>query len=130
MDEQKASVSYGILNEINGFDLIHYCCTEQGSSGSPILKLSNNKVIGIHKESSKFNYNKGTFLKEPINEYINNINIINKNNINKIDKNNIKKNNEIRIKLKIEKKDINEEIYFLCSSPFNSNIDEYHIFKH
>ena len=121
LDEQKAAVSYGILNKINGFDLIHYCCTEQGSSGSPILKLSNNKVIGIHKEANKFDYNKGTFLKEPINEYINNINIINKNNR--------KKNNEIRLKLKIEKKDIKNRIYFLCHFPFNRNIDEYHIFN-
>ena len=72
LDEQKTAVSYGILNKIFNYDLIHYCCTERGSSGSLILKLSNNKVIGIHKEGSKFDYNKGVFLKEPIIEYINN----------------------------------------------------------
>ena len=56
--------SYGILNKINKYDIIHICSTDNGSSGSPILNLKNNKVIGIHKEgSTKFNYNKGTLLK-------------------------------------------------------------------
>ena len=41
------------------------------STGSPILNLENNKVIGIHKESStQFNVNKGTLLKFPINDCI------------------------------------------------------------
>lgn len=70
-NEQKLAVSYGILNDINEYNIIHYCCTEKGSSGSPIIKISNNKIIGIHKESSKnFNFNKGSFLKFPINEFI------------------------------------------------------------
>ena len=75
-----------------------------GSSGSPILNISNNKVIGIHKEDTKFEFNKRTYLKYPINEYLNNINIINKNK---------EKKNEINITLKIEKYDINYTIYFL-----------------
>ena len=75
-DEQKAAVSYGILNRIQDeYNIIHYCSTDHGSSGSPILKLSNQKIIGIHKEGvSKNNYNRGTFLKYPINEYLNKIN--------------------------------------------------------
>jgi len=77
-DKQKAHVSYGILKEIKDeYEINHLCSTNSGSSGSPILNISNNKVIGIHKES-KFNYNIGTFLKYPINEYLNNINIIQK----------------------------------------------------
>ena len=61
-------------------------------TGSPILQLSNQKIIGIHKEGvSKYNYNRGTLLKYPINEYLNKKN-------EKIKK----KNNEI--KLLIEKK--------------------------
>ena len=32
-------VSYGILNKINKYDIIHICSTDNGSSGSPILKL-------------------------------------------------------------------------------------------
>ena len=52
------------------YNLVHKCCTEQGSSGSPILNL-NNKVIGIHKEGVlKFKYNNGTFLNYPIKEFI------------------------------------------------------------
>ena len=72
------SVSFGIIKEIkNYYDIIHLCSTDSGSSGSPILNIATNKVIGIHKEASNiFNFNKGTFLKIPINEYIEkNINI-------------------------------------------------------
>jgi surface protein len=127
LDEQKAAVSYGILKYKDNFDLIHYCCTEKGSSGSPILKLSNNKVIGIHKEGSKFDYNKGTFLKEPIIEYINNYKNSNKFDYELNNKNDRNKNNEIRIKLKIDKKDINKRIYLLCNCPIDSNISEYNI---
>jgi len=118
-EENKARVSYQFLNKIIDFELIYYGLTEQVSSGSPILKLSNKKVIGMHIESNKFCYNKlnkGIFLKKPINEYINNINIID-----------IK--NEIRLKLKIGQKDINERIYFLSCVLFEDNIDEYHIFN-
>ena len=45
---------------------------DQGSAGSPIISISNNKIIGIHKESSnKYQQNYGIFLKEPINDFIN-----------------------------------------------------------
>ena len=34
---QKAAVSYGIIkNIVDEYNVIHYCCTEKGSSGSPI----------------------------------------------------------------------------------------------
>ena len=97
-NEQKGAVSYGILNRIQDeYNIIHYCSTDHGSSGSPIIKLSNKKIIGIHKEGvSKYNYNRGTLLKYPINEYLNKIN-----------------KNEIKLKIKIEKEDINKDIYFL-----------------
>ena len=66
-DEQKGavSVSYGKLNGINDeYNLIYNCSTDHGSSGSPILQLSNQKIIGINKEGvSKYNYNRGTLLK-------------------------------------------------------------------
>ena len=75
-NEQKASVSYGKLKEIEQQNnIIHLCSTQPGSSGSPILNLKNNKIIGMHKESS-INFNKGIFLKNPIKEYLDNINII------------------------------------------------------
>ena len=79
-NEQKACVSYGQLKEIQDeYNIIHLCSTKVGSSGSPILNIKNNKVIGIHKgNSEKYKYKKGTFLKKPINEYLNNLNIIKK----------------------------------------------------
>ena len=67
-------VSYGLLTGINKFDIKHTCNTDNGSSGSPILNLNTFKVIGIHKEGSNiFNFNKGTLLKFPLNNFINNI---------------------------------------------------------
>ena len=64
----KAEVSYGKLIEINSYDIKHICNTMYGSSGSPILNLSNNKVIGIHKQSSD-DVGKGTFLKFPLKNF-------------------------------------------------------------
>ena len=99
---EKAAVSYGVLNQItDNYNILHYCSTRPGSSGSPIIKLSNKKIIGIHKESEiNYNYNRGTLLKYPINEYLNKNNIINK-------------NNGIKLTIKIEKEDIKKNIYFL-----------------
>ena len=45
----EACVSYGILNKINNYDIIHLCSTDNGSLGSPISNLENNKVISINK---------------------------------------------------------------------------------
>ena len=70
-------VSYGILQNIfedKKFNFSHVCCTYQGSSGSPIINLKNNKVIGIHKESNeRNNFNIGCFLDYPIQDFISNI---------------------------------------------------------
>ena len=67
---EKASVSYGIAKNINDEEIIHLCYTDSGSSGSPLLNLSNNKVFGVHKgASTNKKYNKGIFLREPINDF-------------------------------------------------------------
>ena len=72
---QKAAVSYGIMKNIQEYNIIHYCNTVYGSSGSPILSLEKQKIIGIHKDTNNvFNYNRGTLLKYPINEYKNMMN--------------------------------------------------------
>ena len=66
--------SYGILNNVDENKIIHKCNTDQGSSGSPIILLKNNKVIGVHYGRPKqinFNFNYGSLLKIPILEYIN-----------------------------------------------------------
>ena len=99
---QNASVSFGYGIEcIDNFDIKHKCNTLPGSSGSPILNLSTNKIIGIHKgcfqRNGENNFNLGTFLKYPLNE------IMNKNN----------KTNEINIEAKINNEDINKSICFI-----------------
>jgi len=124
----KASVSYGIIAQIDEENNInHYCCTEKSSSGSPIVNLLNNKIIGIHKEDSTyFKINYGTFLKDQIIEFINKYDINNKNNINNIN-NNIK--NEIEITIEVNKEDINVKTYFLDNIDYiedNTNIKHFH----
>ena len=62
----KARVSWGIIKSVDRIEIKHLCSTEHGSSGSPILYKQTNKVIGIHKGHSRFNFNLGTFLKTPL----------------------------------------------------------------
>ena len=68
------TVSYGIIKSIdlsNNYSINHLCSTDNGSSGSPILNVKTNKLIGIHKGSNKiFNFNKGTLLIYPFKEFI------------------------------------------------------------
>ena len=100
--------SYGKLNEINENKIIHKCNTDTGSSGSPILLLKNNKVIGVHYGAPKHNknFNFGTLLKKPLLEYI-------KDNI-KENKENIKLN-YIIAQINIKEEDINKEIRIINS---------------
>ena len=71
--EGELSVSYGTLKNIykkEKYIFQHMCSTKGGSSGSPILTLKN-KVIGIHSGGEKTNtFNIGTFLNEPISDFI------------------------------------------------------------
>ena len=122
---KKATVSYGLLREINDYDMKHQCSTESGSSGSPILNLETNKVIGIHKSADSntmHNFNYGTFLRELLNQIVfkakkNSINI-NELNINKseswlhIFEQTINNYDNEKLKKKMEKKNkkIEEEI--------------------
>ena len=104
----KLSVSYGILQNIfedKRYEFQHKCCTDIGSSGSPILNL-NNKIIGIHKQGCD-KYNIGTFLNEPIKEFI-------RENYNKML---IKKFNK---KYRIDIKDIQINELNLCSKNFGN----------
>ena len=55
-------VSYGLVNDIGkNHNFVHTCKAFNGSSGSPILNLENNKIIGIHS-STNANINEGFFL--------------------------------------------------------------------
>ena len=65
------NVSYGIFKEKKQEEIYHYCNTEEGSSGGPILLLKTLKVIGIHKASNKAqDLNIGTFIKYAIDQFI------------------------------------------------------------
>ena len=66
---EKASVSYGIINDLIDSEIKHTCSIKPGSNCSPILNSMNNKIIGIVKQSEKTDINKGIFLKVPINEF-------------------------------------------------------------
>ena len=107
----EACVSYGILNKINKYDIIHVCSTDCGSSSSPILNLKNNKVIGIHKGTPDYtkNFNYGTLLKYPLNDFINQNKIKNE----LINENEIK--NIIIGEIYIDKNNINKDIQIMNS---------------
>ena len=67
-DGKEAKVSYGLLNNIDKCDIIHNCRTDIASSGSPLLDLKRNKVIGIQNKGSN-NYNIGTLLEFPLKDF-------------------------------------------------------------
>ena len=48
------SCASGIVKEIKGYDFYHTINTESGSSGSPIILLNTEKIIGIHKEKDSY----------------------------------------------------------------------------
>ena len=126
-----ASVSYGLIKTIdtNNNEIKHFCCSKKGSSGSPIMNLETNKIIGVHKGfSENFNFNSGVFLKIPINEFFSNKIIIGK----KINEQNSKVDlkNEILIKLKVEQFDVDKEVYFLdnTNESLEKNKNKVHTF--
>ena len=95
----KPLVSYGKgIYKIDEFDIKHLCFTGLGSSGGPILSLSSNKVIGVHKGMIKNkggnNFKIGTFLKYPLLEI--NGNTMNRNLFNQT-KNQKEKTKDIKI---------------------------------
>ena len=69
-----AELSVGKIKNIAGdtYKINHYCETQEGSSGSPIINLVNLKVIGVHKgtlDNKNRNYNIGILLKGPIEKF-------------------------------------------------------------
>ena len=96
--------SIGMIKNIceDNFTLRHLCDSSGGSSGGPIINSLNFHVIGIHKggaEGAK-NYNLGTFLKQPIEEFKNSSQ---NNKIEmKVNENEIKDIDELVIQYKIE----------------------------
>ena len=70
-ESKKIHVSFGLLNNIYDNEINHYCSTNEGTSGSPILSLETFKVIGIHYGRSNMEFNKGVFIQKAINEFNN-----------------------------------------------------------
>ena len=125
LSKYKISMSCGLINKIDN-SIIHHNCN-YFNSGSPILNLLNNRVIGLNiNNNNKFGEINSIHLKEPIIEYIkmyynvNNLNL----GLEKNENNNIKERNEIRMILKINKEDVNKDIYLLDNSNGHKNLEE------
>jgi len=71
-NECKVSVSYGIIEQINS-EINIFNSKDLDWSGAPILRLSNNKIIGIYNENINLSI---LNMKNAINEYLSNINLI------------------------------------------------------
>ena len=123
--ESELSVSYGLLDNIysdKNYNFIHKCSTKNGSSGSPIMNMSN-KIIGVHKEGYKDEYNIGSFLNEAIKEFIQQFYYHKDISDNKNDKNIIL--NEYNKKYNLDIKDINIEKLDLSSKNIGNEGLEY-----
>ena len=130
----KKEISPGLIKNViedNGKKTIyHLCDTSGGSSGSPIINKSNFQVIGIHKgaPTKAHNYNLGTLLKEPIEEFTEKIKKKRKNNNKIYSKENKEKVEENKITENINnKKNIEENSEFNNNeenSEFNNNNEE------
>ena len=105
------SISYSIINSITKKELRFNCNLSNNSFYYPIFRLTKNKLLGIYKKDSKC-YHKGIFFK-----YI----------IKQLESKYLKKDmminlsNEIEISIKIDKKDINNHIYFLDNEYIENN---------
>ena len=84
----------------------HFCSTDFGSSGAPIIDSETGNVMGIHI-GHKNNINIGTILKLPINEFytVNN-----------------EKKNQIYLELEVKVDDVNKEVYFLDNMKYTDDI--------
>ncbi len=111
-EDKDVRVSYGKPPKLFNSEIRHYCTTKKGSSGSPILLINNQKLIGIHYGyHEKFEFNKGTLLIYAIIELEkikNNILLINKEGKYIENKNTIK--NYIIAEINIQKNNQNERI--------------------
>ena len=99
-NKNEISVAYSIINNINNYEIFYSRYFKNNNNNIlPIFNLSNNKLIGIHIKNSKYYY-KGLIFNFIINEFIEEY---------KIEKNDTL--NEIDILMKINKIDINKNIY-------------------
>lgn len=73
--KNELSFSIARIKEIEGHKIIHFCSSENGSSGGPLLLRGNLLVIGIHLGSCENKYNIETSI-ESIIEDIKNKSVI------------------------------------------------------
>ena len=102
------SVSFGcgITKSKDKYYITHLCNTGPYSSGSPILNLLTNKVIGIHTGIfMNIDFDNGVLLKYPLSEI----------------------NNQIKLEIKINKEDINKKVYFLDNTKEHNYLKELNV---
>jgi hypothetical protein len=101
---------------LDNYVINHNCNSNYGSSGGPLIGFDSFKLIGIHKgaESNK-NWNLGTFIRGPIEEFIKKMN---KNKIN-----NEKKDEKIDEKIDEKKDEKNENMMKNSVNTINSMND-------
>ena len=69
-EDNNIEVSYGKLPYLNNTEIFYQCNIKEGSSGSPILLINNQKLIGVHNyNSKKYKYYKTKILIYLINEF-------------------------------------------------------------
>ena len=100
---EELKYSLGVIHGIKNDTIYHFCDSERGSSGGPLIYLNSFKVIGIHKGSNNNDKNLGTLLKVPIENFVKKHNVIkDNNNINNNTKYNIQNLNVIDDEITIE----------------------------
>ena len=117
-------VSFGTINNLNKSEILCSCNITTNIKVLPIFNLSNNKIIGLYVEKSKF-FHKGILFNDILDEIKNEIfdNI----KMGKGNDNNIKRKNEIKLVVNAEKNEINKEIYFLDNIKYYSgNVEHFH----
>ena len=71
-NDKNVDFSMGVIKniELDNYTIEHLCDTKPGSSGSPIIKVLNYKVVGIHRASRAIPIcNLGTLIKFPIEDF-------------------------------------------------------------
>ena len=72
-NKKRAEYSIGTIKSIveDNYTIFHLCPTQTGSSGGPIINVSNLKVIGVHKGAKKNkSFNFATLMRAPIREFL------------------------------------------------------------
>ena len=70
--EGNLEYSFGEIKNIDRYEIIHTASTKHGSSGSPIILVNTNKVVGIHKGGDKKKYENYGYCIGPIYNFFKN----------------------------------------------------------